>query len=72
MLKKLQEKYPHPEGIFTRRLKTVQIVDKSNECYFVNLNISDLNQKKENKICNVIFNQLYSLLGDSTFMSPEE
>ncbi|CAG8796628.1 17299_t:CDS:1, partial [Dentiscutata erythropus] len=41
MLKKLKKLYPHPEGIFTRRLDTVKIV-KSNEQYFTNLKVNNL------------------------------
>ncbi|CAG8539917.1 6611_t:CDS:2, partial [Scutellospora calospora] len=68
----LNKKYPHPEGIFTRRLGTVKMVDKSNERYFTHLDVKDLDEKQENEIVDAVFDQLFPILGNSTLMSPEE
>ncbi|CAG8479151.1 7082_t:CDS:2 [Dentiscutata erythropus] len=42
-----KKEYSHPEGIFTRRLGTVQMVDKSNKHYFIKLDVSVLEKEKE-------------------------
>ncbi|CAG8816328.1 11121_t:CDS:2, partial [Gigaspora rosea] len=72
LLKILQEHYPHPESIFTCHLGTIKIVNKSNKHYFTNLKVSDFEKEKEEAICKAVFNQLYSILGESTFISLEK
>ncbi|CAG8700324.1 14307_t:CDS:2 [Dentiscutata erythropus] len=72
MINELKEKYPHPEGIFTRRLGTLNMVKKSNDRYFVDTKQTKLDEDKEDEITKAVYNQLRPILENSTLMSPEE
>ncbi|CAG8744762.1 20532_t:CDS:2, partial [Racocetra persica] len=66
LINRFKKEYPHPEGIFTRHLGTVKMVDKSNERYFTNLKVNDLEKQKEEEICEAVFQQLFPILEGNT------
>ncbi|CAG8776907.1 6571_t:CDS:2, partial [Gigaspora margarita] len=61
-----------PCRIFTRRLGTLQMVDKANGRYFIPKVLPELLPEQEEDICQAVFKQMYNILGDSRLMSPEE